>query len=132
MRTKAQIAMEFILLIAIAFFIVAALLASILSLSEDNTRMKAYQDMDDLGKSLQQEFLLAAQLEDGYTRTINMPLTMNGVHYNATIGQSNPTNSYLMLEYDSAESFYLIPPVVGNFTYGNNYLRKNNGSLRLN
>jgi hypothetical protein len=132
MGDKAQIAMEFILLIGVAFFVIVALLASIMSLSTDNTKMKAYQDMDDLGRSLQQEFLLASQLEDGYTRKINMPITIGNVHYNTTIGQSNPTNSYLMIQYDGSELFYLIPPVTGNLTYGNNFLKKNNGTLTLN
>ena len=97
--------------------------------------MKAYQEMDDLGKSVQQEFLLASELEDGYTRKINLPLTMSGVSYTAIIGSSNHTNvtnSYLLLTFDQAELFYALPPVAGNITLGDNILVKNNNTLRIN
>jgi hypothetical protein len=134
-KYKGQIAIEFLLLIAMAFFIILTLLVSLLSISERNTKMKAYQEMDDLGKSLQQEFLLASQLEDGYTRRINLPLTMSGVQYTAIIGSSNhtnTTNSYLLLTFESTEIFYALPPIIGNLTLGNNILIKNNNTLRIN
>jgi hypothetical protein len=135
MNRNGQIAIEFLLLIAMAFFIVITLMISVLSVSERNTKVKAYEQMDDLGKSLQQEFLLASQLEDGYTRRINLPLTLISQRYTATIGHSNytnTTNSYLLLDFDSVELFYAIPPVTGNITLGNNVLVKNNNTLRLN
>jgi hypothetical protein len=135
MKHNGQIAIEFLLLIAIAFGVILTFLVAILSVSEGNTKMKAYQEMDDLGKSLQQEFLLAAQLEDGYTRRINLPLTANGERYTAYLGITNNTNithGYVLLTYESTELFYLIPPVTGNITLGNNVLVKNNGTLRIN
>jgi hypothetical protein len=132
MRYKGQIAIEFLMYIGVAFGVVIVLLAVILSVSENNTDIKTRQDMDDLGKSLQQEFLLASQLEDGYIRKINLPMTMNGKEYNATLGQSNPLNSYLVIAYSNSELFYLIPPIVGNMTLGDNILRKYNGTLYLN
>ncbi len=131
-RKKGQIAIEFLLYIGIAFFMVIVLLASILAVSEDNVKIRTYADMDDLGKSLQQELLLASQLEDGYTRRINLPITMNGKGYNVTVGQSNPQNSYILLAYEGSELFYLTPPVEGNLTLGNNVLRKRNGTLYVN
>jgi len=132
MKHNGQLAMEFLLFMGMAFCVVVVLLASILSVSNGNTKIKAYNDMDDLGKSLQGEFLLAARLEDGYTRKLNLPMTMDGVHYNTTIGSSNPRNSYFILSYDQAELFYMIPPVQGNITLGDNLLTKNNGTLRVN
>jgi len=135
MKRKGQIAMEFLLLIAIAFFVILTLLISLLSISERNTKMKAYQEMDDLGKSLQQEFLLASQLEDGYTRRINLPLTLDGVRYTAIVGSSNQTNitnSYLLISFETTEVFYAIPKITGNITLGNNILTKNNNTLRIN
>jgi hypothetical protein len=88
--------------------------------------------MDDLGKSLQQEFLLASQLEDGYTRRLNLPVTLNGKSYNVTVGQTNPAHGYMIFLYGNSEWFYLIPPVEGNISLGNNVLRKLNGTLYLN
>ena len=132
MKKKAQVTIEFLLLIAMAFAIVITFLIAILSVSASSTKTKSYYDMEDLGGSLQQEFLLAAELEDGYTRKINLPLTLNGIRYNATVGETNHTYGYLVLGFDNAELFYLIPYVDGNITLGNNILTKNNGTLRIN
>jgi len=131
-KEKGQIAIEFLMYIGIAFFIIIVLLAAILAFSENNVRTRTYSDVDDLGKSLQQEFLLASKLEDGYTRKMNLPSTLNGKSYNISIGQSNPMNSYIVVGYEESELYYLIPPIIGNITLGNNVLRKVNGTLYLN
>jgi hypothetical protein len=132
-RNNAQIAMEFLLLISLAFFIVIVFLAATYSVSKGNAQIQAHTTVDDLGKSLQQEFLLASGLEDGYTRKINLPMTVNGVEYSAFIGQTSPQNNYLLLSFeDSSELFYMIPPIIGNISLGDNVLRKINGTLRLN
>jgi len=135
MKHNGQVAIEFLILIAIAFGVILTFLIAVLSFSEGNTKMKAYQEMDDMGKALQQEFLLAAQLEDGYTRKINLPLTANGGSYDISLGIANYTNTthgYILITYQSNELFYLIPPVTGNITRGDNVLVKNNGTLRIN
>lgn len=135
MKRNGQIAMEFLLTIAMAFFVILTLLISILVISERNTKMKTYQKMDDLGKALQQEFLLASQLEDGYTRRINLPMTLNGLEYTAIVGSSNYTttnSSYLLFTFSSTELFYAIPSVTGTIHLGNNILVKNNNTLRIN
>lgn len=106
-------------------------LIAILLISQNNTETRSYYDMEDLGNSLQQEFLLAAELEDGYTRRINLPLTLNGLRYNATIGESNYSYYYLVLSYNTVELDYLIPPVNGTLKLGNNYLVKNNNTLSI-
>jgi hypothetical protein len=135
MNRNGQIAIEFLLLIAMAFFIVLTLLISMLSISERNTKIKSYNEMDDLGKSLQQELLLASQLEDGYTRKINLPLKINGLQYTAFVGSSNYTNtsnSYLLLTFNSVELFYTLPHVTGNIYLGDNILVKSNNTLKFN
>lgn len=130
-RNGGQVAIEFLMYVGVAFFIVLALMATIFTLSENNARTRAYNDADDLGKSLQQEFLLAAKLEDGYVRRINLPMTLDGKAYNITLGQSDPAHSYMILGYESSELYFLIPPITGNITLGNNMLRKNNGTLYI-
>ncbi|MGV8172273.1 MAG: hypothetical protein ACP5OA_06295 [Candidatus Woesearchaeota archaeon] len=132
MRCKGQVAIEFLMLIVMAFIVVMTLLIATLAISENNSETKAYREMDDLGKALQQEFMLASQLEDGYVRKINLPLTFSGKEYHAIVGQSNPTNGYLVLQYEEKELYYLIPPVNGSITLGDNILVKQNGTLRIN
>ncbi|HYD03048.1 MAG TPA: hypothetical protein VEC16_02000 [Alphaproteobacteria bacterium] len=130
---KAQIVIEFLLLIGMAFFIIIVLLISLMSVSEGNHKTKTYNDLNDLGMSLQEEFLLAAELEDGYTRKINLPATVNGVQYNATLGSlANDTRSYLQIDYESTQLYYELPKIYGTLTMGDNIIRKNDGVLRLN
>jgi hypothetical protein len=135
MKHNGQIAIEFLLLMGAAFFVVLVLLIVGLSISEGNSRAEAYEEVDDLGRALQQEFLLAAQMENGYTRKINLPITLGGMDYNATIGiggSGNTTNGYLILQYEVKEFYYIIPQVNGSISLGDNILRKNNDTLRIN
>ena len=135
MKHNGQIAIEFLLLIGVAFFIVLVLLVVTFLVFESHSRAEGYEKIDDLGKTLQQEFILAAQMEDGYTRKINIPVTLDGMDYNATIGiggSGNTTNGYLLLQYETMEFYYLIPRVSGNISLGDNILRKNNSTLRMN
>jgi hypothetical protein len=135
MKHNGQIAIEFLMLIGVAFFIVLSLLIMTFSVFESNTKAQAYEEIDDLGMALQQEFLIAAQMEDGYNRRINLPITMNGINYNATIGiegTGNTTNGYLLLQYEAVELYYLIPRTNGSMALGDNILKKNNGTLQIN
>jgi hypothetical protein len=131
MNKSAQIAIEFLLLVAIAFAVVIIMLIVLLSISENNTKTESYYNMVDLGNSLQQEFLLAAELEDGYTRKINLPLTLNGLTYNVTIGNGTNSHYYLDISYKATDLFYLIPPVNGTLKLGDNVLIKDNDTLRI-
>jgi len=131
MKKNAQIAIEFMLLLAIAFAVVIVMLIILLSISENNKKTESYYNMEDLGSSLQQEFLLAAELEDGYTRKIDLPLTLNGLTYTVTIVNGTHSHYYMLLSYTGGEVDYLIPPVNGTLILGENVLVKDNGTLRI-
>jgi hypothetical protein len=138
MNNKAQIAIEFLLVLAIALAVTMILLVSFLSISKDTTAVKSYYDLEDLGQALQQEFFLATELEDGYTRKINLPLTLgdrSSSEYHVSILYSNNSNlnrTYLILSYDTQETYYAIPYVSGIIIRGNNVLVKSNGTLKIN
>ena len=87
-KKKSQIAIEFLILLAMSFFIIISFMIIIVSISKTNARIQSFSDIDDLGKSLQQEVMLASQLEDGYIRKINVPVTLNGLDYNISYGES--------------------------------------------
>jgi hypothetical protein len=131
-RNKAQITIEFLVFLAMAFVVIFIFLAAAVSLSKDTTKSKTYYEMDDLGRSVQEEMLLASQLEDGYTRKINLPMTLNGLQYSVFLNQSNPSNAYFLMYYEDIELFYLVPPINGSIHLGDNTLRKINGTLRMN
>jgi len=138
MNKKAQIAIEFLLILAIAVGIVIILLISFLSISTTNTKIKNDYSLEDLGQALQQEFFLATELEDGYTRKINLPMTLGDSsygEYNVTIIQVNKSYinyTYLVLSFDTQETYYAIPYVSGTIIHGDNVLVKINNTLRIN
>jgi hypothetical protein len=130
-KNRGQIAIEFLLLVGLSFAIIIILMISVFYLSEDNTTRKTYTDLMDFGRSLQQELLLASNLEDGYIRPINIPLTVNGLDFNITTGTYNSTG-YLILSYKATETFFVVPSVNGSFIKGKNIIRKMNNTLYIN
>ncbi|MGV8086046.1 MAG: hypothetical protein ACP5N1_00290 [Candidatus Woesearchaeota archaeon] len=138
MKIKAQIAIEFLLLLAVAIGVIMVLLVSFLYVSQTNLKIKTFQELEDLGQSLQQEFFLAAELEDGYNRKINIPMTLSDTTqaaYQLKIVQANKslTNySFLVIDYSGQEIYYAIPPVSGQIYLGNNLLIKDNHTLKIN
>ena len=115
-----------------AFFIVLAFMISAYSVAKNSEDSKNYADLDDLGKSIQQELLLASTLEDGYSRRINIPQTIVGGSFNITNGNIGNIQGYIQFNYATnkpIEIYYITPIFIGNITKGYNTIRKNNGSL---
>ena len=125
-----QIAMEFLLVAAMSIFTIITLLIIIVAISQSHTEARTYDDIIDLGRSLQKELLLASELEDGYVRELDVPTEINGEDYNITIYNSTKF-TYMIITYLNQETFYAIPPIEGEFIEAKNYLRKN-GTLYLN
>lgn len=128
---KSQIAIEFLLLAGTSIFILLLILISMYSLSKGKTDEKTYYELDDFGKSLQQEILLASELEDGYVRTMNIPMTLNGRNFNITTNQTSAYNGYIKINYEVYEFYYAIPIVNGTFKKGMNTITKQNGVLSI-
>jgi hypothetical protein len=119
-----QIAIEFLLLIGLSIVIIVALLAAVYSISEYDSKTRTVKELDDLGASIQQELLLASSVEDGYSRRINIPETINNHHYNITLSTYN-NHTFIILQYELAELYYQVPFVSGNITKGDNIITRN-------
>jgi hypothetical protein len=128
-KKNGQIAIEFLLIAGLAFFIIFTLLIAVYKISEDNNTIKTYVELKDFGYSLQKELLIASELEDGYKRKINIPVTLNGLDYNITIFNSTKY-TYMIITYKNVETYYSIPVTEGNFVKGINYITKNE-TLRI-
>lgn len=126
---SAQIAMEFLLIAGVSMVMIMLFLVIILNISEANTRARTYDDIYDLGQSLQTELLLASELEDGYSRKLDIPTQINNYPFTITIHDST-IYTYMIIMYKGAETFYAIPPTQGAFHTGTVYLTKN-GTLYL-
>lgn len=129
MKKRGQVAIEFLILIAFSVSMLLFLIATVSKVSISKTDEKTYFDLDDLGKSVQQELLLATEVEDGYNRKINLPQTINGRNYAIDTETISSQISYLNITYEEHLIFYHIPPINGTITKGINQITTFNGTI---
>ena len=128
---NSQISIEFLLLAGLSICIAIVMLVTITALTVNKTDEKTYYEIDDYGVSLQQEVILAGELEDGYNRRINIPITINGRSFTINNSYTSASNlsGYFTIDYNTIDIYYAIPPITGNLTKGLNILTKNNSRL---
>ena len=100
-------------------------------LSTQKTEQKTFQEINDLGLSLQHEFLLASELEDGYTRDLFVPETINGLSYSVVVGNMTDSDGYLEILFGNLGITYNIPLINGTIHKGKNVLEHKDGWLVL-
>ncbi|MGV8162670.1 MAG: hypothetical protein ACP5N2_05055 [Candidatus Nanoarchaeia archaeon] len=128
---KCQIAIEFILLASFAFFALLIFLVIINSVLNSKLEEKKFSDFEDFGQSVQNEFIFASEMEEGYHRILNIPKTINGKLYTLNFGTSTSGNGYFTLTSDNLELFYQIPEVTGNLTTGYNTIIKEENTVTI-
>ena len=128
---KGQIGIEFILLIILAIVILMTGLIVINSLTTSKIDEKTYNELDDLGLSIQRELILITELEDGFRRTLNVPVKVNGRTYTIITNNTSPSVGYLLINYLDTEIYYAIPALNGTLKLGNNYITKHNGVITV-
>ena len=119
MNRKAQVATEFMLMVGLAMIVIFAFLAVIYVLISDYYEEKNMKKLEDLGYSIQNELILAAEVEPGYERTIIIPDQAGGVGYSLS-----QTANDLVITYRSHEFLFAIPQVSGALDKGSNTIRK--------
>lgn len=130
--SRGQLSIEFILLMVMSFALLFTFAFAIMSVSTQKNEQRTFHEMNSLGLSLQNEFLLSSELEDGYVREIQVPLTMNGLDYTITNGDSVSSEGYLEINFGNLGLTYNIPIINGTIHKGNNILKKKDGWLILN
>jgi len=125
---KAQLAFEFLLLVAVAFLIMIVFSAATRVEFTRADSQKEHALVKDMAFSLQSEINRVSQLENGYSRRFRLDLTLDGYPYNATIEQNT-----LFVRSENYEYPLPVVPVIGNFTVNaTNTIRKTNGVIYLN
>lgn len=128
-RNKAQFAIEFIILIAFMFTIFLGFTAVITSKILDARESGKQQTAEDIATLAKNEIDLARSVSDGYTRTFNLPATIEGNSY----GISIIDNRELVVKYlDKEYVLFLEGNVRGNINSGENTIRKENGIVYVN
>ncbi|NQU79184.1 hypothetical protein HQ545_05440 [Candidatus Woesearchaeota archaeon] len=125
--TKAQVAFEFVILIAIMFATMIIFTAFVRDNFTDIQSDSNYFRIKDVALAVQSELYLAVTLEDGYLREFSVPLTLDGLEYNIT----KQGNNLIFLGGD-ADYSVTIPVFQGDVEKGNNVISKVGGVVRVN
>lgn len=124
---KAQIAIEFMSIVGLAMLVVVVFTGVLYYLSYTYSEEKNINRLRDLGYSLQNELILASEVEYGYERTLTIPDKIEGTGY--SISQ---TTTNLVLRYKQTELVFPIPQVTSSLSKGCNKVTKDiNGNVTI-
>ena len=105
--------MEFILMIGMAIIVILAFLAAIYSMASHYSEQKNLERLTALGYSLQNELILASEVEPGYQRIIFIPGDAVSAPYEITHSSQD-----LIINYRGSDLLFRIPAVTGSFEKG--------------
>jgi hypothetical protein len=112
---KAQIVLEFLLIISLAVIIGVMYIAVGTHIFVDVNEQQRVAALNDVGYLIQDEVVLAASVEDGYTRTFVLPQKADRFTYTIT----NSNTSVTLASADVTLS-YPLPMLSGNLVMGAN------------
>lgn len=127
MPKNAQSAFEFLLLVGVVFFAMVILVAAFYS---NIAKLRGERDFfvaKDTAFIIQNELVLANQVEDGYSRSFFLPERLDGQQYSLTT-----SNNSLTITTQKASYSVRIPQVEGTIAKGMNNITKTNNVVSLN
>lgn len=124
---KAQIAMEFVLLICIAFLMLLIFLAVMGDQIDDINKRKEFALVKDIAYKVQYEINMAAQVKSGYNRTFFIPEKLDNNDYTIT-----KTKNDITVTLKNSEFTINIPEISGTIKKGNNTIKNLGGVIYLN
>ena len=126
-RKKAQLSLEFIIFIAVSMVIFVSFLYIIGERQSQIKEKRQLLSVKDLAYKIQLELDTASVVEDGYCRNFSIPLTIEGLSYDAYI--SNGTLTIFSPKFDVSTR---IPEVKGDINITFNSIRKESGRICIN
>jgi len=127
-RIKAQVAIEFAVLIGGIFLAFLIFLQVIAGQYVDIGKEKEYTALKDITETVQSELFIAESSKNGYSRQFIIPTKINNnIDYTITL-----SNNQLSLKTAKFQYAVNIPNVTGTLQKGTNQIRKINGILILN
>jgi len=124
---KAQLAMEFVLLLSISFFTLLVFLKTTEDKVDDLNEEKEFVLAKDLAYKIQHEINIAAQVKSGYNRTFFIPEKLDNKEYTIT-----KTKDGITIALKNSEFTVKIPEINGTVIKGNNTIRNMGGVIYLN
>jgi len=127
MHSKSQVSFEFFIFVGLAFLMAIAFELASLDQLNDFRLENENAAVKDLALKLQKEVLIAAYVEDGYSRTFEIPNDIYSLDFSLDVRNST-------IAVQSKNSFYIvsIPQSVGNFSKGTNTIKKSGNIVYIN
>ncbi len=82
--------------------------------------------IEDFGRSIQEEIILASEVHEGYERTIELPENVNEIKYNVSL-----TGNYLIVSYKDGDIAYPLPEVSGSISKGTVTIQNIDGNVQI-
>lgn len=123
---KSQIIFEFVMFILLAIFLVLILIGISFKISSTIVDNQAYSELNDLARSIQEEFILAWQVSEGYNREIYIPSRLQRGNFSM-----NNSEEMIFFIYDGHSLSLTIPIVNGTLQKGYNMLIHENETLYI-
>ena len=117
---RAQIIVEFLVIIAAALFIGVLYLATANNLFTGIGDQQRVIALNDIGYNIQDEIILSMMVDDGYQRTFTLPNLAGPFPYTIQNDQTTVT-----LTSGSVTITYDLPQITGSFHIGKNTVTKN-------
>jgi len=131
MRRKSQVAIEFLSLTIIGFLILLTMVAALGGYSSSKKLEKTYSEIQDVGRTVQQELMIASEVQEGYQREIYIPENINGININLTYGNTTKNTGYLSFKFENQEVYYEVPKLRGDIGLGVNIISKTNETINV-
>ncbi len=128
-KSKAsQASTEFVFLVIVAFMVALTFTVVSLNRQKEIDFQKEYSLLKDVGLMVQGEILLAANVENGYSRRFSVPDKIDVFNYSISLYNS----TYLVLESKSHLFAVRVPSVNGSIVKGANLIEKDEGIIKIN
>ncbi|MFH1072696.1 MAG: hypothetical protein V1743_04675 [Nanoarchaeota archaeon] len=130
--TRGQISFEFIMMLGMGMIMMILFVAVLNTILKDKNEEVQEELFLDLGKSIQQEVLVANAVEEGYARTFFIPPAEFNMSYERHPYTVNNTNDTVIITNNENTYEFTIPLIEGNFHIGENLIQKINGKIYAN
>ena len=127
LRLRAQVSLEFMFIVIILLFLTILFVIAAGNKTNDFQREKNIFLLRDTAGSVRNEIQVAYAMDSGYTRSFDVPDTLEGINYSIEI-----QNNFISAVLDDEVIELAIQPVNGSLQKGSNLIRKVNGSVLLN
>ncbi|MBU4284226.1 MAG: hypothetical protein KJ968_03895 [Nanoarchaeota archaeon] len=124
---RAQIAIEFIFLVCVAFVMLLIFLKVVGDQADELNEKKEFILVKDLAYKIQYEINMATQVKSGYNRTFFIPEKLDNKDYTIT-----KTENKITIGLKNSEFTITIPEINGNINKSNNTIINMGGVIYLN